>query len=52
MADLIVRILETNEELSAVEELQRAVWPGSEVDVVPAHLMITAVHNGGLVIGA
>jgi predicted GNAT superfamily acetyltransferase len=52
MPDLTVRILETNQELSAVEELQRAVWPGSETDVVPAHLMITAVHNGGLAIGA
>jgi predicted GNAT superfamily acetyltransferase len=35
-----------------VEELQRHVWPGSETDVVPAHLLITAVHNGGLVLGA
>ncbi|HSL44914.1 MAG TPA: GNAT family N-acetyltransferase [Anaerolineales bacterium] len=38
--------------MTSVEELQRAVWPGSETDVVPAHLMITAVHNGGLVVGA
>jgi predicted GNAT superfamily acetyltransferase len=52
MHALNIRILETNEELSAVEELQRAVWPGSEIDVVPAHLMIAAVHNGGLTIGA
>jgi predicted GNAT superfamily acetyltransferase len=38
--------------LTAVEELQRVVWPGSETDVVPAHIFITAIHNGGLVIGA
>lgn len=38
--------------MASIEELQRAVWPGSETDVVPAHLMITAVHNGGLLIGA
>ena len=38
--------------MTAVEALQRAVWPGSETDVVPAHLLITALHNGGLVIGA
>jgi predicted GNAT superfamily acetyltransferase len=38
--------------MTLVEELQRAVWPGSETDVVPAHIFITAVHNGGLVIGA
>jgi len=52
MSDLSIHILESNQQLSAVEELQRVVWPGSETDVVPAHLMITAVHNGGLVIGA
>jgi predicted GNAT superfamily acetyltransferase len=28
------------------------VWPGSETDVVPAHLLITVVHNGGVVLGA
>jgi predicted GNAT superfamily acetyltransferase len=38
--------------MPAVEALQRAVWPGSETDVVPAHMLITAVHNGGLIAGA
>jgi predicted GNAT superfamily acetyltransferase len=52
MPSLNIRILETTQELFAAEQLQRVVWPGSEIDVVPAHLMITAVHNGGLVIGA
>ena len=47
-----IRLLETIEEMSTVEALQREVWPGSETDVVPAHLLITAVHNGGLVLGA
>jgi predicted GNAT superfamily acetyltransferase len=48
----IIRILESPEDMTLVEELQRAVWPGSETDVVPAHMLITAMHNGGLVIGA
>jgi len=48
----IIRILESPEDMTSVEELQRAVWPGSETDVVPAHMLITAMHNGGLVIGA
>ncbi len=48
----IIRLIETPEEMAAVEELQRLVWPGSETDVVPAHMLITAVHNGGLVLGA
>jgi len=47
-----IRILDTIDDLHMVEELQRIVWPGSETDVVPAHLLITAVHNGGLVLGA
>ncbi len=48
----LIRLLETLEEMNAVEALQRMVWPGSETDIVPAHLLITAVHNGGLVLGA
>lgn len=47
-----IRLLETPEEMAAVEELQRQVWPGDKTDIVPAHLLIAAVHNGGLVIGA
>ena len=47
-----IRVLETPEEMAAVEELQRRVWPGSETEVVPAHLLITAIHAGGLVLGA
>ena len=49
---MTIRLLETPEEMTAVEELQRAVWPGSETEIVPAHLLITTVHNGGLVLGA
>ena len=48
----VIRVLESPEDMAAVEALQRTVWPGSETDVVPAHLLITAIHNGGLVIGA
>lgn len=52
MAEYTIRLLESPEDMAAVEDLQRIIWPGSEVDVVPAHLLITAVHNGGLVMGA
>jgi len=47
-----IRILDTPEEMEAVEALQRLVWPGSELDIVPAHMLLAACHNGGLVIGA
>jgi len=48
----LIRLLESPEDMTAVEALQRIVWPGSETDVVPAHMLITAVHNGGLLAGA
>ena len=52
MTDLQIRLIDTPEEMRLVEGLQREVWPGSETDVVPLHMLITAVHNGGLVLGA
>ncbi|MEJ2300928.1 MAG: GNAT family N-acetyltransferase [Anaerolineales bacterium] len=52
MSEWTLRILDTPEDLAAVEELQRLVWPGSETEVVPVHMLIAVVHNGGLVIGA
>ncbi len=52
MSRFALHILETPEELLAVEALQRLVWPGSETDVVPMHMLLAACHNGGLVIGA
>jgi len=47
-----IRILETPSEMAEVEELQRIIWPGSETEVVPLHMLITAAHNGGLALGA
>jgi len=52
MAEWTIHLLETPEEMTAVEALQRLVWPGSETDVIPAHMLLAAVHNGGLVLGA
>lgn len=45
-------LLETPEEIVLVEDLQRQVWPGSETDIVPLHLLVTVAHNGGMVLGA
>jgi predicted GNAT superfamily acetyltransferase len=45
-----LRLLEHIEDMFAVEDLQRQVWGGG--DIVPHHLLLTAAHNGGLVIGA
>jgi predicted GNAT superfamily acetyltransferase len=50
--DVIVRALQSYDEMLAVEELSRLVWPSSETDIVPAHLCLAIAHNGGLVLGA
>lgn len=47
-----IKILDSIDQIKKVEDLQKVVWPGSDTDVVPAHLLITAVHNGGFVLGA
>src|SRR4030042_1768870 len=47
-----LKILETPEEMLMMEALQRHVWPGNETEIVPVHLLATAVHNGGVAIGA
>lgn len=52
MKPLNIKLIETPEEITAIEALQREVWPGSETDVVPAHVFIAAIHNGGLLLGA
>jgi len=49
---ITIRPLETIAEFRAAEALQRAVWPGSELEVTPLHVLHTAAHNGGLVLGA
>ncbi len=47
-----LRVIEEPEALLAVEEMQRQVWGGSETEVVPKHMLVAAIHNGGLVVGA
>jgi predicted GNAT superfamily acetyltransferase len=52
MAEWTIHLLETPEEMIAIEALQRLVWPGSETDVIPAHVLLAVIHNGGLALGA
>lgn len=52
MTNFNIHLIDTPEEMRLIEDLQRAVWPDSETDIVPLHMLITAVHNGGLVLGA
>jgi predicted GNAT superfamily acetyltransferase len=48
----VCRTIDTPEDLAEVEALQRIVWPGDDLEIVPAHVLLTAAHNGGLVAGA
>lgn len=48
----VIRPLETPEDMARLEALQDLIWPGSALDIVPAHLLLTLAHNGGLVLGA
>ena len=52
MIDYMLRIIETPTEMGEVEHLQRLVWPGNETEIVPVHLFVAAIQNGGLLIGA
>jgi len=52
MAEWIIRLLETPEDMAAAEALQRLVWLDSETDVIPTHMLLAVVHNGGLGVGA
>jgi predicted GNAT superfamily acetyltransferase len=52
MPEWAIRLLETPEEMPAVEDLQRLVWPGSEREVVHTTVFLAVVHNGGLLLGA
>ncbi len=47
-----IKLIEDINEMHRVEDLQRQVWQEGETDIVPAHLMNSAVHNGGLLLGA
>ena len=52
MPEWMIHVLETPEEMIAVEGLQRLVWQAPDIEIVPKDLLLAAVHNGGLAIGA
>jgi predicted GNAT superfamily acetyltransferase len=52
MTEWIIHILETPEEMAAVEQLQRLVWSAPDIEIVPKDMLLAVVHNGGLAIGA
>ncbi len=51
-AKYFIQPLTTIQEMFQLEELQRRIWPGSETDIVPAHILLTIAQNGGQLLGA
>lgn len=49
---IVIRDIESIEEMGAVEELQRAVWECADIDVVPRMLLHPACEVGGVLVGA
>lgn len=47
-----IRPLETVVEIKMIEDLQREVWGDSDAEIVPLHMLATAAHNGGVLLGA
>ncbi len=52
MPDWEICQLETPESLHPIEELQGLIWAGSQHEIVPIHMFLAAIYNGGLVLGA
>jgi len=51
-ADIVIRDIDGQAEMRAVEELQKEVWGLPELDVVPLTQLVAAKASGGVVIGA
>lgn len=52
MPEWSIRVIESAADMPAVEEIQRLTWTGSETDIIPGHMILAVVHNGGLALGA
>ena len=46
-----IRVLMEPEEIAAIEGLQSEIWRGSDIEIIPLHLLLTIAQNDGLVIG-
>ncbi|MBT3338216.1 MAG: GNAT family N-acetyltransferase [Anaerolineae bacterium] len=52
MPPYTIRLLEKHEEIRQLGKLVDKIWRGGPADVVPAHILVTFIHNGGLAFGA
>lgn len=47
-----IRSLRTLDELHACEALQKKIWGFEDISIVPHHLLLTTIKNGGVLLGA
>lgn len=52
MGEIIIRSLETMEEIAAAEEVQRVTWTMTDLDIIPAHALHAMQHSGAVLLGA
>ncbi len=52
MSPYSIRLLETVEEMHAIENLIAEIWDGGAEDIVPSHILVAIIHNGGVALGA
>ncbi len=50
--DIVIRDIDGQAEMRAVEQLQKDVWGLPDLDVVPVTQLVAAKASGGVVIGA
>lgn len=49
---ITIRPLHSLEEIHACERLQQEIWGFADISVVPHHLILTTIKNGGVLLGA
>lgn len=52
MGEVIIRSLETIEEIAAVEGIQRVTWDMVDLEIIPAHALHAMQHSGAALLGA
>ena len=52
VSSIVIRDISSNEEIHAVEELQKEVWGIPDIEVVPLSQLIAAKASGGVLLGA
>lgn len=52
MSEIVIRALETVEEIAQAEKIQRIAWTMSDLDIIPTHALHAMEHNGAVLLGA